>query len=67
MSFDLEKILESKRALRRHLAARPVSEKLRMLDALRERSLTLRASSGRVSVDTDALRETPPPHRPGPT
>ena len=45
MSFDLEKILESKRALRRQLAARPVAEKLRMLDALRERELAIRAST----------------------
>ena len=42
MSFDLQKILESKRALRRDLAARPVAEKLRMLDALRERELAIR-------------------------
>jgi hypothetical protein len=33
MSFDLQKILESKRAFRRDLAARPIAEKLRMLDA----------------------------------
>ena len=45
MSFDLQKILESKRALRRDLAARPVAEKLRLLDALRERELAIR---GRV-------------------
>ena len=45
MSFDLEKILASKRALRRELAAKPIAEKLRMLDALRERALILRASS----------------------
>ena len=31
----LQKTLESKRALRRQLAGRPVAEKLRMLDALR--------------------------------
>ena len=36
MSLDLRKILESKRALRRDLAARPIAEKLRMLDAMRE-------------------------------
>ena len=42
MSFDLEKIIESKRALRRKLAALPVAEKLRMLDALRERELAIR-------------------------
>jgi len=63
MSFDLEKVLESKRALRRQLAARPIAEKLRMLDALRERSLTLRASTGPRSVDTDAFRETRPSYR----
>ena len=44
MTFDLARILESKRALRRDLAARPIGEKLRMLDALRERALSLRAS-----------------------
>ena len=42
MSFDLQEILESKRALRRNLAARPIAEKLRMLDALRERELAIR-------------------------
>ena len=62
MSFDLEKILESKRALRRQLAARPVAEKLRMLDALRERALVLRASASR-EADTNALREEPAPYR----
>jgi hypothetical protein len=67
MSFDLEKVLESKRALRRDLATRPIAEKLRMLDALRERSLTLRASTGSGSVDTDALRETPATFRVKPT
>jgi hypothetical protein len=42
MSFDLRKILESKRALRRDLAARPIAEKLRMLDAMRGRELAIR-------------------------
>ena len=42
MTFDLQKILESKRALRRDLAARPVAEKLRMLDAMREREVAIR-------------------------
>lgn len=51
MSFDLEKILASKRALRRDLATRPIAEKLRMLDALRARALTLRPAS------SDVLRE----------
>jgi hypothetical protein len=61
MSFDLQKILESKRALRRVLAARPVAEKLRMLDALRERELAIRGSA--AHSDSSALREKPAPHR----
>lgn len=59
MSFDLEKILASKQALRRKLAARPIAEKLRMLDALRERALMLRPAPAAGSV----LRETPAPYR----
>ena len=59
MSFDLERILAGKRALRRELAVRPIAEKLRMLDALRERTLTLRAAP----ASRDALRETPAPYR----
>jgi hypothetical protein len=46
MSLDPQKILESKRALRRSLAARPVAEKLRMLDALREREVAIRGRRG---------------------
>ena len=42
MSFDLTNILQSKRAMRHHLATRPVAEKLRMLDSLRERALAIR-------------------------
>jgi len=61
MSFDLQKILESKRALRRNLAARPVAEKLRMLDALRERELAIRG--GAVHPDSSILREEPAPYR----
>lgn len=44
MSFDLQKILESKRADRARLAALPIGEKLRMLDALCERQKTIRGS-----------------------
>jgi hypothetical protein len=61
MSFDLSKTLESKRTLRRQLAARPVAEKLRMLDALRERELAIRGST--VHSDSTILREEPAPWR----
>lgn len=57
MSFDLEKILESKRAFRRGWAARPIAEKLRMLDAPRERELAIRGHASRSTPA--ALREQP--------
>lgn len=45
MTFDLQRILESKRALRRSLAQRPVAEKLALLDGLRERTRSIRAAA----------------------
>lgn len=47
MTFSLEKMLESKRALRRDLASRPIAEKLRMLDAMRDREEVIRKSAVR--------------------
>ncbi len=41
MTFDLQKIFESKRKFRRELAVLPIEEKLRLLDALRERQLAI--------------------------
>ena len=61
MSFDLQKILESKRALRRDLVARPVAEKLRMLDALRERELAIRGRT--IHSASGILRDEPAPYR----
>ena len=64
MSFELEKILESKRALRRELAVRPIGEKLRLLDALRERELAIRGRAAQEAhADTSARCEEPLPHR----
>jgi hypothetical protein len=59
MSIDLQEILKSKCALRRELAARPVAEKLRMLDALRERALAIRPV--KPALEADVLRDEPPP------
>ena len=42
MTFDMQKIIESKRAFRRRLAALPVAEKLALLDVLRDRQLAIR-------------------------
>lgn len=44
MTFDLAKILESKRQFQKRLAALPIEEKLALLDALHERALVIRAS-----------------------
>jgi hypothetical protein len=60
MSFDLQEILKSKRALRRELAARPLAEKLGMLDALRERALAIRPA--KPASGANGLREEPPPY-----
>ena len=61
MSFELEKILESKRSFRRSLAGRPIVEKLRILDALRERELAIRGGSGPATVPA-VLHEKNPPY-----
>lgn len=61
MSLDLQKILVSKRALRRTLAARPIADKLRMLDALRERELAIRGRA--PHADAGVLREASAPYR----
>ena len=63
MSFDLEKILQSKRAFRQRLATRPIAEKLALLDDLRERQLAIRGSAGRTGADNGVLREEPAPYR----
>ena len=41
MTFHLQRILESKRAYRQKLATKSIAEKLRMLDAMRARALTI--------------------------
>ena len=52
VSPDLQKILADKRSLRRDLAARPIAEKLRLLDSLREREVAIRRASGRSGEPT---------------
>lgn len=56
MTFDLQKMIESKRAYRALLAARPIGEKLRVLDALRERQVIIRGSP---HSKANVLREEP--------
>lgn len=52
------KIARSKREMRKKLAARPIAEKLALLDILRERALILRAAKSTPTAH-DAS-ETPP-------
>ena len=61
MTFDLTKIMASKREFRQRLAARPIEEKLAMLDALRARTIALRGS--RAQPQPGTLREQPPAYR----
>ena len=61
MTFDLTKILQSKRAFRQRLAARPIEEKLALLDAMRERTLALRESG--VTREAGVLKEDAPTYR----
>ena len=63
MSFDLQHIFESKRAHRRNLAALPVAEKLRMLDAMRERELDIRGRGTPMDAESSVVREDSPPYR----
>lgn len=58
MTFDIQKILQSKREFRRGLAELPIEEKLRMLDRLRERQLALRCISNTAhpQIHTDEHR-----------
>jgi hypothetical protein len=55
MTSPLQKIVESKRALRRELASLPVAEKLRMLDAMREREVAIRSAAGPGESSTSPL------------
>jgi hypothetical protein len=61
MSFDLQRMIESKREMRRKLAALPVAEKLVMLDALRDRARAILKAA--ASAKTGLLRESQPEYR----
>ncbi len=63
MTFSLERILENKRVRRAHLAVLPIGEKLRMLDALRERELAIRGRTVRAQSATSFVGEKPVRYR----
>ena len=63
MSFDLKRVLDGKRAYRRKLRALPVVEKLRLLDELRARSVTLSQASVPPAHEPGMVKEGPTPYR----
>ncbi len=68
MSTLIERMLESKRAFRRDLAARPVAEKIRLLEQLSERARVIRrAATARKAAMTPGTPSGPgaamPPSR----
>jgi hypothetical protein len=63
MTFDLSRILASKQRYRARLAAQPIADKLRMLDALRERTVALRRAATAVHGQGDP-RINPAPRDP---
>ncbi len=56
MTDRMRQILESKRVMRQHLAARPFSEKIALLEKLRDRSLAIAASSARQNAQRTLRR-----------
>jgi hypothetical protein len=58
MKLELHNIAESKGAFRKKLAVRPIAEKLRMLDALRQRTLSIRRASKSGPAKKDVVQET---------
>ena len=64
MTFDTAKILESKRALRRDLAAWPIEVRLALLDALRARQLAIRPAGQSAEPESAGiLHEESAPYR----
>ena len=57
MILDLQRILDSKRVHRARLAAHPIAEKLRLLDALRQRETAIRGNVGDLRSRSNAVRE----------
>ncbi len=49
MNFDIEQMVASKQAFRQRLANLPIAEKLRLLDAMRERAVIIRQATDRES------------------
>ena len=62
MNFDLQRVIASKRAYRQKLAARPIAEKLELLDELRARTLAIQRAST-ATRNLGAVREPTVPYQ----
>ncbi|MDQ2665847.1 MAG: hypothetical protein M3Z05_07535 [Gemmatimonadota bacterium] len=62
MTFDLERILSSKRVNRERMTVLPIGEKLRMLDTLREREVAIRRQVPSSETHTNRGGEATVPH-----
>ena len=60
MIFDLQAIFDSKRIRWTHMTTLPLMEKLRMLDTLRQRALTLRRARAPVTEQPIFREDTVP-------
>jgi len=61
MKFDIDEMVKSKEAFRQRLAALPIAEKLRLLDAMRERALAIQ---GAAMHQPNTVREEPSKYKP---
>ena len=60
MNRDIAAITASKRRMREIMAARPIGDKLRLLDAMRERDAAIRASRRIASAQlVEAMKDRP--------
>ena len=64
MTLDIKRILEGKRRLRRQLAARPIAEKLAMLDVLRDAGRTARVHETQGEHGRSTWKTSEDQHRP---
>ncbi len=55
--FHIEEVIESKKKFRKELACRPIVEKLRMLDELHDRALTLKRAVRREKPPGTSIRK----------
>jgi hypothetical protein len=64
MNFDIKRMIESKKTMRRKLAGLPIEKKLELLDLLRERTVAIRGKG--VAAVASRIVNKKSPGLPGP-